>query len=87
MDPILQLLDGIVADIRPTSSGQTAQYIPELATADPDLLALAIVGPRGAVLSVGDDHAQFSIQSVSKPFVLALALSTWGATRCSAASA
>ncbi|HWI30720.1 MAG TPA: glutaminase A [Microbacterium sp.] len=78
MDPILQLLDGILADIRPNDGGQTAQYIPELATAEPDLLALAIVGPRGAVLSVGDDHAEFSIQSISKPFVLALALADLG---------
>ncbi|MGC5169858.1 glutaminase A [Micromonospora sp. DT81.3] len=78
MDPILQLLDGIVSDIRPNDDGQTAQYIPELAAADPDHLALAIVGPRGAVLSVGDDHVEFSIQSVSKPFVLALALAHLG---------
>ncbi|HEX5857830.1 MAG TPA: glutaminase A [Microbacterium sp.] len=78
MDPILQLLDGIIDGIRPNEDGQTAQYIPELAAADPDLFALAIVGPRGAVLAVGDDHAQFSIQSVSKPFVLALALSHLG---------
>ena len=38
----------------------------------PDLLALAVVGPRGRVITVGDDDAAFTIQSMSKPFVLAL---------------
>jgi len=78
VDPILQLLDGILDDVRPHDAGQTAQYIPELATADPDRLALALVGPRGRVLSAGDDASEFSIQSVSKPFVLALALQHLG---------
>lgn len=74
MDPILEMLDGVLADVAPLTDGATADYIPELASADPDQLAFAVVGPRGRVISTGDDRAEFTIQSISKPFVLALAL-------------
>lgn len=78
MDPILALLDDVLDRIRPLSDGATAGYIPELASADPEHLALAVAGPRGRVMSVGDESVEFTIQSVSKPFVLALALRELG---------
>ncbi|KAA9110579.1 glutaminase A [Microbacterium rhizomatis] len=78
MDPIQLLLEGVLDHVRPLTDGAPAAYIPELATADPDHLALAVVGPRGRIFSVGDDHIEFSIQSISKPFVLALALQEHG---------
>jgi glutaminase len=78
VDPITELLAEVLEEIRPIDSGAPAAYIPELATADPDLLAFAVVGPRGRVRSVGDDRAEFTIQSISKPFVLALALEEHG---------
>ncbi|MET0672261.1 MAG: glutaminase A [Microbacterium pygmaeum] len=78
MDPITMLLEAALDDIRPRTSGAPAGYIPELADADPDRLALAVVGPRGRVITAGDDHVEFTIQSMSKPFVLALALQTLG---------
>ncbi|WP_375384384.1 glutaminase A [uncultured Microbacterium sp.] len=78
MDPIQLLLDAVLDSVRPITDGAPAAYIPELASADPDHLALAVVGPRGRIFSVGDDHVEFSIQSISKPFVLALALQEQG---------
>jgi glutaminase len=78
VDPLIALLDGVIERTRPLTDGATASYIPELARADPERLALAVTGPRGRVLSVGDDRDEFSIQSVSKPFVLALALRDLG---------
>ncbi|MCC2032095.1 glutaminase A [Microbacterium allomyrinae] len=78
MDPITALLDDLLAEVRPLTSGAPATYIPELATADPDRLAFAVVGPRGRVRDVGDTDHEFTIQSISKPFVLALALSERG---------
>ena len=78
MDPIQRLLDEIIDDVRPLDWGETAQYIPELADADPTPVAMAAVGPRGRVVSTGDDHAEFTIQSISKPYVLALALAERG---------
>lgn len=74
MDTITALLSDALEDVRPLREGAPASYIPELASVDPERLALAVVGPRGRVRSVGDDDAEFTIQSMSKPFVLALAL-------------
>ena len=74
MDTITGLLRGALEEVRPLGDGAPASYIPELAQADPERLALSVVGPRGRVRSVGDEDAEFTIQSMSKPFVLALAL-------------
>lgn len=78
MDPITALLHEALEDVRPQTGGATADYIPQLAAADPDRLALAVVGPRGRVRAVGDADHEFTIQSISKPFVLALALADRG---------
>jgi len=78
VDPITALLGDVLEDIRPRREGAPASYIPELADADPELLALAVVGPRGRIRSVGDEDVEFTIQSISKPFVLALALTEHG---------
>ena len=78
MDPIVRMLEAVLDDVRGRDSGGIADYIPSLAAADPDRLAFAVVGPRGRVTSVGDDQVPFTIQSVSKPFVLALALEELG---------
>jgi glutaminase len=81
VDPITALLQDVLAEVRPQTSGAPASYIPELAEADPDSLAFGVVGPRGRVLTVGDDSVEFTIQSMSKPFVLALALQNLGRDR------
>lgn len=59
-------------------SGAVADYIPELAKADPSWFGLAIATTDGAVFAVGDCDQPFTIQSVSKPFVYGLALDTLG---------
>ncbi|GAA1988533.1 glutaminase A [Microbacterium pumilum] len=78
MDPITALLDDVLEEMRGLESGEPAAYIPELADADVDTLAFAAVGPRGRVRAVGDADTEFTIQSISKPFVLALALAERG---------
>lgn len=78
MDPIHDVLADLLDEVRGEDAGQLASYIPELARADPDLLALAVVGPRGALAAIGDADAPFTIQSISKPFVFALALDALG---------
>lgn len=78
MDPITALLEKVLAEVRAHDAGEPASYIPELAEVDPELLSFGVVGPRGRVMTVGDDSAEFTIQSMSKPFVLALALQTLG---------
>ncbi len=57
---------------RAVADGRVADYIPALSSASPDWFGIAICGVAGAVRSVGDADREFSIQSVSKPFVFAL---------------
>ncbi len=57
---------------RTDDSGVIAHYIPALAGVDPDLFGIAVVAAGGAVHTVGDAAALFSIQSISKAFVFAL---------------
>lgn len=78
MDPIEQMLTAVLDDVRGQDAGEVAGYIPELARADPDRLALAVVGPHGRVVAMGDAADEFTIQSISKPFVFALALEHLG---------
>lgn len=78
--PSLQsVLDDAHARFAAVSQGKTADYIPELASVNPDLFGLAIVTSDGRVFVAGDADHVFSIQSVSKPFVAALAIQQSGA--------
>ncbi len=60
------------------TTGEVANYIPELAKADPNKFGIAIATVDGQVYTVGDTDTAFSIQSVSKPFVHGYALATYG---------
>ncbi|MBD8891826.1 glutaminase [Roseibium litorale] len=58
--------------------GKVADYIPELAKVDPDQFAISVSTADGQLFSAGDARTPFSIQSISKVFVLALALGQVG---------
>ena len=75
---IRQVVTDAYERYRGESSGTVADYIPVLAEASPDLFGIAVVGPWGRSFEIGDVAAQFSIQSVSKPFVFALVCDTVG---------
>ncbi|MFX4489885.1 glutaminase, partial [Acinetobacter baumannii] len=60
-------------------------YIPELGKADPAHFGISLATLDGHVYEVGDSHVPFTIQSMSKPFVFALALDTLGADRVESA--
>lgn len=77
-DPITSALRELATEIAPLSGGQVADYIPELSKADPSLFGLALVSRDGYVYATGDAEVPFTVQSISKPFVLALALSDLG---------
>lgn len=66
--------DRLVSDRR----GAVADYIPQLADADPELFGIALCGLNGRVYESGDTGVEFTIQSVSKPFVYSLALDDQG---------
>lgn len=79
--PIPDYLDQILDDVRGLDDGEAVDGAPDHATTDPDRLAAAVCTVSGNVYSVGDEDTEFTIQSVSKPFVYALALQELGRDR------
>ncbi|MDH8679138.1 glutaminase A [Fusibacter bizertensis] len=68
-------LDGIIEQFRPiTNEGKVASYIPELEKTDNNLLGITLIDTKGMIYESGDTKHQFTIQSISKPIVLLLAL-------------
>jgi glutaminase len=61
--------------------GTVANYIPELALANPDWFGIAVASADGQVVEVGDTRQSFTIQSVSKPFVFGIGLEALGRER------
>jgi glutaminase len=62
----------------PVTDGEVASYIPRLALADPGDFGLALVSMDGHRYRAGRAGVAFSLQSVAKPFVYALALAELG---------
>jgi glutaminase len=60
------------------SDGENSQVYPALARVRRDLFGVCIVGTTGRVYDAGDTEYEFSIMSVSKPFVFALICETIG---------
>jgi glutaminase len=54
------------------TAGQNAQVYPALARVPRDLFGICVVGTTGRLVEVGDSQHEFTIMSVSKPFVFAL---------------
>lgn len=65
-------------EVSALEAGRVADYIPELARADPEWFGIAIATVDGRVFEVGASRQRFTIQSVSKPFTYGLALEEWG---------
>lgn len=80
LDPkmVPALLAETYAEFRALGSGKIADYIPELAKADPNRFGIALVTVDGQVFEAGDSQTPFTLQSVSKPFVYGLALEDHG---------
>ena len=56
------------------TEGTVADYIPELAKANSEWFGICLATTEGHVYEVGDSRQEFTIQSISKPFVYGLAL-------------
>lgn len=76
--PIPDYLTEILDDLRQNHEGAVADYIPALKAANPDLFAIALTTVEGRTYTAGDCDIEFSIQSMSKPFVYAAALTDRG---------
>ncbi len=69
------ILEKIKKEISPfLSQGKVADYIPELGKIPASKFAMAIATADGQEFSVGDADENFSMQSISKLFVLTLAM-------------
>ena len=79
--PLQRFLDRCHADFLAETAGDVASYIPELSKANGDHFGISLATLDGHVYEVGDTRAPFTIQSMSKPFVFALALDSLGASR------
>jgi len=77
-DVVLALVKQAYERFADVDEGAVADYIPALAEANPDDFGIAVAGVRGRIFSIGDSKREFSIQSVSKPFVYALVLQAIG---------
>ncbi|WP_186626619.1 glutaminase A [Rhodococcus sp. BP22] len=73
-----QILKDVFDACRDNTSGAVADYIPELAAVAPDGYGIALATSDGYVYEIGDTATPFTIQSISKPFTYALALTDRG---------
>jgi glutaminase len=76
--PISDLLTDIYQRARALNEGALADYIPELAKADPHAFGIAIATTDGQIHSIGDARTEFTIQSTSKALTYCLALELCG---------
>ncbi len=77
--PQANVIQGIIDELHlrysSLNDGAPADYIPELAKANPSDFGIVIATVDGRLYQVGDVSKPFTIQSISKPFVYGLALS------------
>jgi len=71
-DTVRKLVSEAHRRFAPSAEGKVADYIPALAKTPAPLFGVCVAGVNGAVHEAGDAGYEFSIQSVSKPFVFAL---------------
>lgn len=80
-EDIGSLLEGIFEEVKPMlGQGKVADYIPALASVNPNQFGIAICDIEGRITSLGDANVPFSIQSISKVFNLALSINHYGDT-------
>ena len=79
LSDIKQAVISAVTDFRGKYDGaEVASYIPELSLVDPNIFALSAVTSSGELFSAGESSIKFSMQSISKVVLLALAIETLG---------
>lgn len=73
-----EYLESLLLSHANLQEGTVANYIPELAKADPAWFGIALVTADGHVYQVGDSRQTFTIQSISKALTYGLALEDRG---------
>ncbi len=77
-DRVRALVDEAHARYRDEASGRNAAVYPALERVDPRLFGISVVAVDGRAYEAGDCASEFSIMSVSKPFVFALVCQALG---------
>jgi len=76
--PFRNYLGDLHSKYQSLNDGAVADYIPELAEADPSWFGICVVTTEGQVYDVGNCTQLFTIQSMSKAFTYGLALEDHG---------
>ena len=76
--PFRATLDELHQRYTSLGDGAVASYIPELAKANPNWFGISAMTVDGTTYDVGEYDRQFTLQSISKPFVYGLALDQHG---------
>jgi glutaminase len=69
---IEELVEEAHARFKSNKDGKNSQVYPALAKVPSELFGICIVGTSGNVYAIGDSDYEFTIMSVSKPFIFAL---------------
>jgi len=69
---IEELVEEAYARFKSNKDGKNSQVYPALAKVPSELFGICIVGTSGNVYAIGDSDYEFTIMSVSKPFIFAL---------------
>ena len=77
-ETVQQLVSEARRRFQSNNDGENSQVYPARARVPSDLFGVCIVGTGGQVYAAGDTEHEFSIMSVSKPFVFALVCETIG---------
>lgn len=75
---VARLVDEAHQRYRSNSDGENSRVYPALEAASPDLFGVCVVATDGSVHAAGDAGVEFTIMSVSKPFVFALVCQALG---------
>lgn len=78
-DEVIALVNEVYARYKSNTDGKNSQVYPALAAVPSDMFGVCVVGTNGAIYAVGAAEHEFSIMSVSKPFVFALVCQALGA--------
>jgi glutaminase len=76
---VIRLVDEAYERCRSNEEGKNSQVYPALAEVPSELFGICVVGTNGEIYAVGDAEYEFSIMSVSKPFVFASVCQAVGA--------
>src|SRR5262245_62823501 len=83
-EQVKALVDEAYQRDRSDTEGKNSDVYPALARVPSELFGVCVVGTSGNVHAVGDTDYEFSIMSVSKPFVFALVCREVGAEAAAA---